>query len=189
MIKKIISFISHLSKRERVILYCAFFFISVFILAQLILIPIAAKISFLDAEIHKQEEAIKNELLILTRRKQIEEERKRYQPYFKHLEPKGKKTVTFLKNIEKLVKKSRVNLLDIRPTGPEKAAPFQKYLFTLNCEAPMERILDFFHRVESSDQLLRIESFRITPKGGKSSLSKCTMEISKVVMLKEKFEE
>ena len=183
MIEKLLSFIAHLSKRERAILYSALFLISVFILVQLILIPVASKTKSLDQEINEQKKMIKNVLLVLARKEQIEEEEKIYKVYLEQLESK-ERTVVFLKNIENLVKESGVNLLDIRPIGSEKKAPFQKYLFTLNCEAPMKRILDFFHRVETSQQLLGIESFRITPKSEKGAyLARCSIEISKTVVL------
>jgi len=183
MIEKLLSFIAHLSKRERGIFYSALFFVSIFILFQLIFIPIASKTKALEEKITEQKKAIKNTLLVLARKEQIEEEKKIYKVYLEQLESK-KKTVTFLKNIENLVKKSRVNLLDIKSIGSEKDGSFQKYLFVLNCEAPMEKILDFFHSVETSQQLLKIESFRITPKAeGKSSLVRCSIEISKTVIL------
>ena len=46
----------------------------------------------------------------------------------------------------------------------------------------MEQLVDFMYNIENSDKLLMIEKYQISPKSKESSVAKCAMSISKIVI-------
>ena len=109
--KKIVSAISRLSKRERLIFYVTVFVTGLVLLDRLILSPILAKIRELDETISIQEDAIEQSLLIVMQEKRIEGESKQYVPYLSQPESEKKAVTAFLKEVENTAKKSSVYLI------------------------------------------------------------------------------
>ncbi|MFH0796386.1 MAG: hypothetical protein V2A65_04930 [Candidatus Omnitrophota bacterium] len=184
--KKILSFIAKLSKREKIFFYLTVSVLVISFISRVILIPIVSRIKSLDTEIEEKRKALRNSLQILARKDKIEEEGRKYRLYLEKIfpqktTPEDETVLTFLKEVETMVKNSDINLLNIRPIGSEEAAPFRKETLSLECEAPLERILVLFSRIECSTQILRVEKFHLTPKGAKSPVARCSIEISMLV--------
>jgi hypothetical protein len=184
--KKILSFIAKLSKREKIFFYLTVAVVAASFIWRLILIPIISRIKSLDTEIAEKGKTLRNSLQILARKDKIEEEGKKYRLYLEKLFPEkpvseDENVVAFLKEVEVMVKNSDINLLNIKPIGSEEVAPFQKETLSLECEAPLERIFALFSQIECSTQILRVEKFHLTPKGKESSVARCSIEISMLV--------
>jgi len=182
MLKRLSTFFSRLSKRERFILYCVFCFISLALLDRLILRPILSKVKSLNREIQSQEATIKKNLYILAKKDSILKEADEYVLYVTHEQSQEEEVLFLLKEIEKLANKASVYVIDIKSAGLEEDGMFRKYLVKLNCEAQMEQITRFFYDVESSNKLLKIEKYDIKPKTEGSSVLRCTTSISKAVL-------
>lgn len=186
MIKVLTSFVHKLSKREKAIFYITIFLISSLIMSRLILIPALSRIETLDKEINEQEKTIKKSLLLLSREDEIIAEYDKYAPYFEKIETKQEEPIAFLTSIENLTKSSSVELFDIKPAPSQEEDSIKKYFISLNCEASMEEIFDFFYRIENSEQLLNVERMLITPKEEETNIVRCNMYISKVLILSGK---
>lgn len=185
MIKVLVSLVSKLSKREKIIFYVTVFLVFSFVVNRLILHPAFSRIEALDMQIQKQDENIKKSLLILSREDEIMSEYDKYLSYFETEESKVEEPISFLKMVENLAKNSSVELLDIKPSSSQEEDLIKEYFVTLNCEAPMEEIFDFLYSVENSDQLLNVERMLITPKGDGTDIVKCNVYISKVLILSD----
>lgn len=185
MIKGLSSLISKLSNRERIIFFITIFLIFSLIVNRLILNPALLRIETLDKDISEQKEIIRKSFLMLSRKEEIIAEYDKYIPYFEKVESKSEEPISFLKSIENLAKNSSVELLDIKPTSSREGDLTKEYSISLNCEAPMENIFDFLYSVENSDQLLNIEKIHITPKEEGTNIVRCSMDISKVLILAE----
>jgi len=185
MIKTLSSFMSKLSKREKVIFYITVFVVFSLVVARFLLNPAVSRMEALDKETAKQEENIKKSLLLLSREEEIIAEYDRYSLYFEKPETKSTEPISFLKNIENLAQNSSVELMDIKPSSLQEETSTKEYFVNLNCEAPMDRIFDFLYSIENSEQLLRVERMLIAPKeeGEGDNIVKCNIYISKVFIV------
>jgi Tfp pilus assembly protein PilO len=183
MIKALVSLVSRLSKREKIIFFITVFLVFSLIVNHLILTPALSRIEALDKEIKKQKESICESLLILSRKDRITAEHNGYTPYFEKEESKNEEPVSFLKSIESLAKNSSVELLDIKPTLSQEKDLIKEYGASLSCEAPIEQIFVFLYSAGNLDQLLNVERINITPKADESNIVRCSMNVSKVLIL------
>jgi DNA-directed RNA polymerase subunit F len=181
-IKKFYTFFSHLSKRERLILYVALGFISLTILDRLIIYPVLSKMKSLNEEIQEEKTRIKRDLHILAQRDRITKESQRYTRYSTQGLSIEEVTTLLLKEIGELAEKTSVYLIDIKPTGTKEEVVYRKYFVTLSCEAQMQQIIDFMYKIESSNNLLKIEKYNISQKSEESSIARCSMTISKTAI-------
>lgn len=175
-------FLSRLSKREKLIFYGALFFISLTLLDRFVLYPIFSRIEELDKEIRAKESGIKKSLHILAHKDRIVAERKKYRSFATDLKGKEEEMTSLLKEVEKLANDSSVYLVDLKPAGLKKAGASEKYFISLNCEAQMEQLARFIYDLEDSNKLFSVERYRINPKSKDSSVARCSMYISKIVM-------
>jgi hypothetical protein len=87
-----------------------------------------------------------------------------------------------LKEIEVLADKNSVYLIDMKPAGLKDLGTSRKYSITLNCEAQMEQVISFLYSIENSPSLFLIEKYQISPKSKETSVAKCNITITKVVI-------
>ncbi len=181
----LISHISRLQKRERVIFYVTAGIILLMLLDRFVLSQILEKIHQMDRRIRSQEEAIRNSIVITTQEERIIAESKIYAPYFSDPESEEKEINIFLKEIENYAKDSSVYLVDIKPSGKKEKGLSRQYFLKLEFEALMEQVFNFLYVIENSGKkILTIESYQIAPKTTGSSIVTCSMSISKVIVPK-----
>ncbi len=176
------TFVSHLSKKEKIIFYTAISFVSLTLLDRLIISPIYSKIKSLNEEIQEKESSTKKNLHILAQKDRISSEIAQYTSFLSSAKSEEEETTLLLKEIEGLANKSSVYLVDMKPGGLKDSGSSKKYLISLNCEAQMEQLSDFMYNIENSNELLTIEKYQISPKSKESSVVKCSMSIAKIVM-------
>ena len=176
------TFLSHLSKREKVVVYATAFFISLMLLDRMIISPISGKINSLDKEIQAKESDVKKNLRILAQKNRILTESAKYSFFLAGSKSEEEEMTFILKEIENMANKSSVYLIDLKPGGVKTVGSSKKYAVNLTCEAQMEQLTEFMYDIESSDKLLTIEKYQIGPKSKESSVARCTMSISKIGM-------
>lgn len=176
------TFLSHLSKREKSILCVAASVISLVLLDRLIINPIYSKIELLDKEIREKELDIRKNVRIVSQKDRILIESTKYKPFFSSSESEEEEMTSILKEIEAVANKNSVYLFDLKPGGSKNMGGSKKYIVNLNCEAQMEQITEFMYNIENSNKLLTIEKYEISPKSKESSIAKCSMSISRMVM-------
>jgi len=172
----------NLSKRERLGLNLAVFFVALILLDRGIINPIASKMSSLDKEIQEERADIKKDLRLVAQKDNIHREAGKYDSYAASSKSQEEEMTFVLKEIEGLANKNSVYLIDMKPGGSQETASTKKYFISLNVEAQMEQLTAFMYDVESSSRFLIIEKYQIEPKSKDSSVAKCNMTISKVVL-------
>lgn len=175
-------FLSRLSKRERLILYVTACIILLMLLDRLVIYPIFSRMNELSREIKKKELDIRKNLRILAHKDSILEERKRYASFLTSSNSEEEEMTSLLKEIEELASTTSINLVDMKPGGLKKEGSSERYIINLNCEADMEKIVEFMYNIENSKKLLSIEKYKINPKSKDSEIAKCSMTIFKIVM-------
>lgn len=179
------SFLSRLSKREKLILYGAVFVISLTLLDRTVISPIFSRMKGLTEDIQKKEADVRKDMHILAHKDRILAESAKYTSFLSTSRSGEEEMTSLLKEIEILANESSVYLIDMKPAGLEDMGSSQKYFINLNCEAQIEQFTDFMYNIESSDQLLSIDKYQISPKSQDSSVAKCSMSISKIIILPE----
>ncbi len=183
MLKKLPAIYQKLSKRERLILYgTAAILVGLFV-DRLIVQSVVERLGGLSRQIQDEEIAIKRSLSVLVRKPKILEESKAFMAFSVEAQDPEAEMTGLLREIEAIADRSSVSLLYVKPgSAPEKTAGTRKYLATLECESQMEQVAVFFHAIESSTKLLKIEKFDIQPKSRESSIARCSATISKTVL-------
>lgn len=179
-----LSFISRLSKRERIIFYCCAFVAAAVLLDRVFLSPIFSRIDQLNEEIELKEETVRKSLLTLNYEDRILSQRDQYNSYLREPQSEEKEITAFLKEAESLAKQSSVYLIDIKPTDKVVQNNMKQYFLRMDFEAQMDQVLNFFHSIATSDQLLKIERFQLRPKTEGSSIVYCSMSIFKTIITK-----
>lgn len=174
------AFLSHLSKREKVVLYSAAFFVCLTLIDRLLVSPISGKLKSLDEQIKEKELAIASALRIVSQKEKISSASAHIDTFSTAAGSDEEEITSLLKEIEKMANKSSVYLIDLKPSGIKGGSFSRKYLINLNCEAQMEQLVDFMYAIENSNRLLTIEKYQISPKSKESSVAKCGLSLSKL---------
>ncbi|MDD5584196.1 MAG: GspMb/PilO family protein [Candidatus Omnitrophica bacterium] len=174
--------LSHLNKREKSIFYAAVIVIAVTVLDRLIIAPIAFKVRSLTKEIEETEQSIETNSRILSQKDRILSESAKYASFLNSNKTEDEETTTLLKDIETLATHASVYLADMKPAAAKEAGVAKKYTVTATCEGQMDQIIDFIYNIESSNKLLVIEKYEISPKSKESSIAQASMTISKTVI-------
>ena len=173
---------SRFSSREKVVFYGAALFISLALLDRVIINPIFSKIDQLNEEIRTTERSIKRNLRILSYKNRINSEYAKYTSFIEKFESEEEEITSFLKEVETLANESLIYLIDMKPRGLQSTESSKQYLISLTGEAEMESVIEFMYKIENSKKLLTIEKYDISPKAKGSSVARCSMTISKLVV-------
>lgn len=181
-IQSIYAFISRLSKRERNILYATVTIVSLVIFERLIVHPIFFKMALLDKAVKDSEANVKKNMRIMAQKESILSEGARYASFASSEESEEEGMTSTLKEVENIAGKSSVYLIDMKPVGVKNIGPTKKFTVNLNCEGLMEQISGFMFNIENSDKILTIEKYQINPKSKESSVAKCAITVSKIII-------
>jgi len=181
-LKSLQQIFTRLSKREQFILYAAVFFISMALLDRAIVEPIFSRMQSIDKEIQEKESAIRRSVHVLAQKDRISSEITKYSSFLSTAKTEEEEMTSLLKEIENLANKSSIYLIDMKPAAIKDLGSSKKYLINLNCEAQMEQITDFMYNIENSSKLFTIDKYQISPKSKETSVAKCSISISKIVI-------
>jgi O-acetyl-ADP-ribose deacetylase (regulator of RNase III) len=171
-----------LSKREKTILLGTTLILAGLFLDRLVIHQIMNRLSTLDRSIREEEAAVKRSLHILVQKNRILAESKELGEFSAAAGDPEEEMTALLKEIEILADRASVNLVYVKPATGADEKGVKRYLASLECESQMEQVAAFFHSIESSPKLLKIEKFSLQPKSRESSLARCTMTVSKTVL-------
>lgn len=175
-------FFSRLSKREKLILYISAFVFSLMLLDRLIISPVFYKMVSLDKEIEEKIQGIKRNLYLLSYKEKIEKEVEYYQQFTSSPKTEEEEMTAMLKDIETIANKATVYLLDMKPAGFKENGTHKEVMVKLSCEATMEQVTDFIYNIESSKGLFTVTRYQISPKSKDSSVARCSMSVSKLLI-------
>ncbi len=180
MIQKIFGkFYQKLSRRERVIFFGTLIFLFLLFVDRFIVSPVMDKLSQLDRQIHDQETSIKTSLKVLVQKDRILAENSELATHAPSFGTPEEEMTTLLKDIESIANTSKVSLVFVKPGNIEAKNNIKRYYATLECESEMPDMVTFFHSVEGSSKLLKIERYLINPKNKESSIAHASLTISK----------
>ena len=168
-----------MSKREKMILLASSFFVLLTFSDRLMIGPIINTYKSLDQQTLDLQMNIKHSMHLLAQKERIKQQAEKLASFSVKEKSPEEETGALLKLVEDLANQSSVNLLYIKPANAKTTEVGKKYYVTLECEAKMEQLITFFHKIEDSSHLLRIEHYEIQPLEKGSSVAKTAVKISK----------
>lgn len=177
------NFVDKLSGKERKFLYIALVVALLAVFDRLFMGPVLDKIGTLEKSIAEQQVSIKRDLRFLSYKDRIQKETKAFSKYFAgDVKDDDVVNADFLRTIEKLASQAHVTLIKSNPSQAKKEAKFSEYYASLDCSGELKDVVTFMHLVNSSDDLLKIVQFNMTPKRGTTSEVNVSMNILKLVI-------
>jgi Tfp pilus assembly protein PilO len=190
-------FLDKLSAKEKIGLSVAFVFLAVAFLDRLLISPIRARFNALNQQIRTGEKQLGSDIRNLNQKDAIEEEYRKSFPYIQRSGSDEEEVAKILGEIESLARKSSVYLVDMKPrkpqpvgsppggtSGPAEGTDFYKeYTVEIEAQGQMESLMNFIYQLNTSSQLLRIETLRITQTKSGSKTLTASMLITKVLVL------
>ncbi len=182
MIKKLVDFYTHLSRRERWVLSVTALVLGTVLIDRLVVGPVRFQMKLLEIKIRDEETSIKRSLHMLLRKDRIASDAKKFSVYLVPPQKPEEEMTSFLKRIENIAAKSSVSLAYLKPGHTKEDRDSQKYIANLECESQMKEMIDFFYEIENSIELLKIEKYDLQPKSSEVGAPvRCTMTVSRTV--------
>lgn len=172
-----------LSKKEKIGLSLAFAFLAVAFLDRLLISPIRTKFNALNGQIRVSEKQLGSDMRNINQKKFISEEYEQYLPYVRRSGSDEEEVAKILGEIESLARKSSVYLVDMKPRKPRDVEFYKEYTVEIEAEGYMESLMGFIYQLNTSSQLLRIETLRLNLTKGGSSVLSASMLVTKVLIL------
>ncbi len=172
-----------LSRKEKIGLSVAFAFLAIAFLDRLLISPIRSRFNALDQQIRISEKQLGGDMRNINQKQFISEEYERYLSYIQRSGSDEEEVAKILGEIESLARKSSVYLVDMKPRKPRDVELYKEYTVEIEAEGYMESLMSFIYQLNTSSQLLRIETLRLNLNKGDSNVLTASMLITKVLML------
>lgn len=176
-------FISKLSEKEKKVFYATILAVAFAAMDRLLIAPALEKLDNVKGEITKQERVIKTDLRILAEKNNILKRSQIFSKYFvDKIEANDVVNRGFLSSIEKLASQSKVSVIKSNPADVKKQKRYVEYYANFDCTGDLENVLSFMYMLNSSDDLLKVVTFNLTPKKGSESEVSASVSVVKLVM-------
>lgn len=172
-----------MSEKEKKVLYIAVVLVTLALLDRLFLAPASEKVKAIDEEIKQQEIVIQRDARFLGYKDKILKESQDFEKYFSaKTADNDVVNAEFLSTIEKLATQFNVVLAKSNPSKVNVNKQFIEYTAELECSGEMKNIISFMHAINSTEDLLKITKFNMTPKKGTEQEVIVAMTISKLLI-------
>lgn len=177
------NFISKFSPKEKKIFYIAAGVVILMVVDWIFIRPTMEKVKLLDEEIREEENIIKRDLRFLTYKDRILKENQDFSIYFSE-EAKTEEEIIadFLKAIEILATESSVNLIRVNPQDTRQKKGYIQYFADLECDGKFEDVMKFVHKIDVSQDLLKVIKLNLAPKRASAEAVSATMAVMKVIV-------
>jgi len=179
----ITKFLANLSNKEKKILYIAVPFVLIALYDRLLVAQALDSLNMLDEKIVIQERTIKADLRFLQYKDRILAENEAYAKFIFTEDIENKDiNRNFLSTVENMAAQSNVNIIKSNPTEALVENDYIKYFANVDCAGSLSDMLSFMHNINSTDDLLKVVRFKMTPKRGEESSVNASMTLSKLVV-------
>lgn len=176
-------FWNKLSQKEKIGLSIAFVFLAVAFLDRLLISPIRTRFRALNQQIKISEKQLGSDIRNLNQKRVISEEYEKYYSYIHRSGSDEEEVAKILGEIESLARKSSVYLVDMKPRKPQETDLYKQYTVEIEAEGYMESLINFIYQLNTSSQLLRIETLRMSLTKSDTKTLTASMLITRVLAL------
>ena len=176
-------FLNKLSSKGKLFFYLMVVVLTIAIIDRLFIGPVNNHINKLSNEIEQQKNIVNQDYDLLSRKDEIERKMKTFKQYFtKAVEDEDVVTAGFLEKVESLATQSQVNLVKSNPSDSKKEENYSQYSVNLDCMGDLKNVVEFMHLINSTDELLKISQFNMTPKRGSKTEVNASMTVTKLIV-------
>jgi hypothetical protein len=150
---------------------------------RLFLGPSLDRLNAIDQKIEQEKVTIVRDLQFLNYREKINADNAALDKYFvEKVQDDDIVNAEFLRSLEKLANKSKVSLVKSNPAVSKKAEWHNDYYANVDCSGALKDVMTFMYMVNTSDDLLKVVKFSLTPKRGADDSVTASMAIMKRVV-------
>lgn len=172
----------NLTSRERRFFYVIIALISFWVLSDFVVRPIVAKERGLADKIAAERLNLEKSKKLIARRQVIQREYDNYALLNKMTGSETKEMSKLMTAIESFKNSSSVRMLEYKPSPVKDEHFCKRYTVELEVEGDANQISRFLYEIQTSDQLLKVDKFQISTKGGATDLLKCRISASKILI-------
>lgn len=174
-------FLTNLSKREKNLFYLTVALIFLSLIYNFALKPLGAKWNQLNRQILSKEIELKRNIKYLKQENKIKSIYQKYAGYVKRRGLDEEEIASLLNEVERQARNSGIHIGNIRPRPIKDLVFYKKYILEMNCEATMEKYIEFIYNLQKSEQLIRVERLELISQGKDNPLLKARLHITKVL--------
>jgi len=171
-------FLTHLSRRERIIFYLCSIVIIFAVFYSLVVEKIMNTWRDLGLKVTKAEKELFKNYRLIRKEKDISGEYEKYISYMKVKGAEEEKASSILMEIETLARKNNVTTTDIKPLGVKTIDFYRKYIFEVSAEANIENLTKFIYGMQGSSKILTVEYLTLSAKKAKGDVLQAEMRIA-----------
>jgi hypothetical protein len=173
-----------LKKREWVLVYFVGGLVSVSVIGQFIVAPLADKLEDLDRSVKVQASRLKKGMSFLANQQNILDQYGKYAMFFSLQGASDEEVAaSIMSEIDRISREAGVVIVDMKPQKETKTDQLTKqYLINIKAEGQMDQVIRFLHGLHNATLLLSAERMIIAPKGEDSPVLSFSM-----IVVGEKF--
>ncbi len=174
---------SKLSEKEQKLFYAALAVVVVCLSDALLFRPTLSRIKELDDEILETKNGIERDRRFLSYRDKIRFEEQAFAVYQVEAEGSREEVIAaFLKTIETLASESGVDLAKLNPGEVKTYKGYLIYFANLECSGTMEAMVRFMHRIDTTENVLKVVRFDLSGKKASEDRVTASMRVAKLVL-------
>ena len=176
-------FISGLSPNEKKMLGIASLFVLLALFFRLLLAPSISRMKELDENIAKEEDVIRQNMRFLGYRERIVKEASAFNDYYtQDVRTEDEIIADFLKKLELMGTRSKVELSKISPAAQEYQKHYVKYLVTMECSGKLEDVTSFLYTINNSRELIRVEKMTLSGNARTAGTVQASLTVSRMIV-------
>ncbi|MCA9401500.1 MAG: type 4a pilus biogenesis protein PilO [Candidatus Omnitrophica bacterium] len=183
-------FYSKLSSRGKIIFYITCVVVFAMLIDRIFYGPISSKTGQIQEEIKNQKISISHDKRILSYKSQIIKQAEVFDAYFtKTLKDDDEITRELLSVIEEVARSSEVSLIQNNAANVVKHKDYIEYYANVESVGPLEKIITFLHKINTTEDLIKVVNFNFSPKRGTDSDVAIVMKVKKMVITPDQIHE
>jgi len=176
-------FISGLPPAQQKILSVVVVLVILGLFYGLLLRPTLNRSKEIDDRIVKEENAVRKNTIFLSSRDKVIKEAGAFKEYFtKDVKSEEEVIADLLKKVELLATQSGVQLSKISPAGQDYQDEYLKYLVSVDCTGPLEKLTDFIYMVNNSKDLVKVEKMTLGANAKSADTVQASLVISRMII-------
>ncbi len=150
---------------------------------RLLLGPSVNRMNELDESIAKEEDVIRQNTRFLGYRERIVKEASAFNDYYtQDVRTEDEIIADFLRKLEVMGTKSKVELSKISPAAQEYEKHYVKYLVSMECSGKLEDVTGFLYTINNSRELIRVEKMTLAGNARTAGTVQASLTVSKMIV-------
>ena len=164
-------------------LVIAALFVLLALFYRLLLGPSLGRMKELDESIAKEEDVIKQNMRFLGYRERIVNEASAFKAFYtQDVRSEDEVIADFLKKLELMGTKAKVDLSKISPAGQDYQKDRVKYFATMDCSGKLEDVTNFVYTINNSQELIKVEKMALSGNARNAEVVQASLTVSKMIV-------